>query len=245
MNSKHSKPESFLNKKENAEERSAGQESLEYSYKFPGGERFEVVKKENGEFKVSILKDKKVIFDFSSLLPSEWKLVSRDYISELNKKTSQEIPWLEWWADHRRKLIQIGKFKIPQDLLGFFHEIGHVKNNHPKDLETLQKLEDSIHDETLPVAKDKERVDFRKEQVRLTSKIERQAWAYSLMLLKKMDREFGLDTKSLFPKFAQLRSYINKDLAAYRQEFKQLVDEFKFEPTFYQELEKLFDRKQD
>lgn len=217
---------------------------IQYSREFPGGIRFEVLKAKDGELKINLGKDGGDRRDFSDFLPSGWKFVSKDYVDGLNKEKGTDIPWFGWLADHDRKMIQIGKFGSPKDLLTVLHEVGHAQKNDPEDL----KKYDPNMEAHLPAGiGSKEYIRSQKEQARILSRIEREAWAYGLVLLRKLRDEAGLRIDDIFSDFEEMKSFVDGNLAAYRKNFEKMFLA-EFDREFYEkfkneELKKLFDRR--
>lgn len=228
--------EKFLKSEQQESSKSEKEGKFEYSYEFPGGEKFEVAEREDGMMKIILKKDNQDIFDFSTLLPEDWKFVSEDYVRRLSEKTKKEIPWIGWLADHDRKLIQIEDFESPKDFLTLLHEIGHAQKNQPEDLKKYNAMLERLFPADINFPK-----PLKKEHARIADKVEREAWDYGLALLKKLEKQFDLDLKKIFPTQDRVKSFINENLLKYRKIYEK-TSSSELDPEFYEELKKLFDK---
>ncbi|MCX6746060.1 MAG: hypothetical protein NTX00_03520 [Candidatus Parcubacteria bacterium] len=224
---------------------SAHEKPIEYHYNFSSGEKFEAKEQSDGTVKIVIEKDRGIIFDFAQLLPRGYKFVSYPYIAHLEEKVGEEIPWIGWSAMPKWKLIQIGEWESAKDIVGLLHEIGHVINYEKEEQDikeagnehrsfTLKKEEGKyIHDPDLWVL-------FQEDLAKAISKTERNAWTYSIMLLRRLKRKLKIDFKDIFPDAQSVKDIINDELSTYKKSYEWLIEK---DTEFANELRKLFNNK--
>jgi len=216
---------------------------FEYNFVLPGGEKLEAFQSKRGGGSIVIKRGNEVVLDFSELLPEGFKFVTPTYFKK-HPKDSSLFDYFDnsWGASMTRKMILLGELKKPQDLLTLFHEIGHSHDDSSEDVEELERI-GSIEEE-LATTKDLEyKVLLSEDLAKLKSKKERKAWAGALRILRKIQRESGVDLRSLFPTFDDLKKYMNEALATYRRSHEWIIKQG-YDEGFYKELQRLFDRWQ-
>jgi len=112
-----------------------GEVPLKYSYTFSKGERLDVSQDENGIAYIGITRGEKSIFDASRLLPPDFKFVTPTYFIKSIKEYRLEDYHYNtsgWAVSPDRKMVLVGEFRSPRDLLTLLHEIGHVQSPDKK-----------------------------------------------------------------------------------------------------------------
>ncbi len=216
-----------------------GKVPFEYKHTFSSGEVLEAFQDEEGIGHVIIQRDGKTIFDFSKFLPPDFLLVTPKYFQKFPKKKQLFDSIGEWEANFNRRLIFLGDFKSLKDILSLLHEIGHMENNTPEDTEDRRRLLVGSPDDDFSVLP--RAVSSEKKLAKLHSKIEREAWAWAIFAIRKAERDTGIKLSEIFPKFSDLKKYINDCLGGYRRSHEWIIKEGHDE-DFYKAMEKLFDR---
>lgn len=217
-----------------------GEIPLEYRYTFPGGEEFRVRQDDSGKGIITLEKDGRIVFDFASLLPEQWRFVTPIYFKKHPDRKWHNM-YIPWTFNLEHKLIMLGDFKTPQDILGLLHEMGHAESTTMEDLESRH----NCAKQAFSIRKQGKAppVSLEEEYARITSKIERLAWAWAVRIMKDIQAFAGVNLRSLFPKFANLKKYINDQLATYRRDYEHIITSGEDE-DFYKKLQTYFDRWQ-
>lgn len=210
-----------------------GRPAPEFVYVFPNRREFCVERRYDDSLRITIGKKDRAIFDMDELLPAGYRFVSIEYIEALD---DPETSWIPWFTDHKRKEIHVGEFEDAGDILGLLHEVGHAaidadseERRKWKELFAELGTEDKLYS-----------ILVQEEQAKLESVIERRAWAYSLLAMRFLSKNFGLDFKSIFTSYKSAVDYINSQLKTYRETYESLIEE---DPSFREELRALFDRR--
>lgn len=222
-----------------------GKVPFEFSYVFPDGKVMEVLQDKDGIGNVVIRDRDQIIFNATSLLPSQYKLVTPTYFLKFPEERDFTGSWT---TDHDRKIINLGEFKSPQDLLSILHEIGHSANDKAEELKKMDEIDKKLNFISTEKQKRGGKESgydawLEKEDARLRSRIERRAWAWALNQLRELKQKRGLPTEVLFPTFEHLKKYVDDNLASYRRAYEWIVEEG-YDPGFYKELKELFDKGQ-
>lgn len=227
-----------------SEEFLEGKKPFEYDFKFSTGEKFIAVQSNRGGGIITIERNSKEIFDFANILPKNYKFVTPTYFKKHPKEEGLfDYVDTDWRETPKRKLILLGEFKSPQDVLTLLHEIGHAATpGTEEDMRTREQLEDDYY-EALSNKDTVSKVLFSEEKAKIISRSERWAWAWALKNMRKIQEKTGADFKSLFPSFSDVRRYINDCLASHRRSFEWIIKD-SYDKDFYKELQTYFDRWQ-
>lgn len=231
-----------------------GKIPFEYHYNFPAGGELMATTDQNGIGQVGITKAGKV-FDFVSLLPAGYKFVTPAYF----KKHPDEETLFDYfggtWANrHDGKVVLLGEFQSPKDILIFLHEIGHARGDKPEETAAHEKLEREISDISISKAIEEDKAKSERikteyeilldeDLAKVLSKVERRAWANAILMLRQIQKDTGVDMKAIFPDFTSVKNYVNNCLGSYRRSYEWVVKEG-YDPDFYKELQQYFDRWQ-
>lgn len=221
-----------------------GEKPLEYNFKFSTGEKFIAVQSNRGGGIIVIERSGKKIFDFADILPEGYKFVTPTYFKKHpNERHLLDYTDNDWRESSKRKLIFLGEFKSPQDILILLHEIGHATSSGAEeDAKIRERLEDDYY-ESLSSKDAVSKVLVSEEKAKIISKSERQAWAWALKSIRKIQKETGVDFKSLFSSFSDIKQYIDSALATHRRSFEWIIKD-SYDEDFYKELQTYFDRWQ-
>lgn len=217
----------------------AGEKPFEYQHVFSSGESLKAFQDEEGAGHVVIQRDGKTIFDFSSLLPPDFIMAAPKYFQTFPEKEEFDDPIGRWSAslDLNRKLILLGEFISPKNILSLLHEIGHINADSPKEKKERQGLLLDVSADFIDLSK----LSSEKKLIRLKSKMERRAWAWAISAMRKVQKETGIPLSEIFPAFSDLKKFINDQMGGYRRHHEWII-RGGFDENFYKEMEKLFDR---
>ena len=104
----------------------------------------------------------------------------------------RELLFDEFTTEARDAIIIPSKWKSPEEILSFFHELGHSIISFKRNLE-IYKKEDKKEDKE----EDKEEKYGRAQQLKYSAWSERNAWAEALRLVRKL-RKKGIDVLKPF-----------------------------------------------
>lgn len=226
---------------EDSQEYSEGKIPLAYQYMFPDGKTFQALQDENGFGRLLVVKKEKIIFDFSKLVPSDVKFVTPTYFEKHPDDTAGNDWFREhggWGAHLLWKKIFCGELKDPRQILNILHEAGHINNNNEEEFRVRKHL---VHSAASNAGELQNFIAVDKKLAKLTSIMERKAWAWALTAAKKISRETGVDFCHLFSNFQDIKNYIRDCLRPYRSS-REWIIRGGFDENFYKEMEKLFDR---
>jgi len=77
------------------------------------------------------------------------------------------------------------------------------------------------------------------KEARIRSREERRAWAWAISTFRKIEKDTGIDFRTVFPTQKELKRHIDNYLASHRQFWEQYLGN---DPTFSLESRKLFDK---
>lgn len=222
-----------------SEEFLSAERPLEYNLPLSTkGGRIEVSQSGRGGGKILITRDRETVFDIATLLPPGYRLVTPQYFKN-HPKDASLFDYLDssWAHCPERKMILLGEFRGPEDILSVLHEIGHAYDGDKESNKKIFEIDDE-----LVVSKDLTyKVLLTEELAKLKSKRERFAWAWALRALRKIQKETKIEP--LFATVEDLKRYVHECLASYRRNHEWVLREGHDE-EFYKELQKLFDRWQ-
>ncbi|MEK7087190.1 MAG: hypothetical protein AAB958_00615, partial [Patescibacteria group bacterium] len=226
-----------------SEEFLEGEKPFEYNFKFHTGEEFNARQSNRGGGIITIERNGETIFDFKNILPEGYKFVTPTYFKKHpDERYLLDYVDTDWRESPKRKLIFLGEFKSPQDVLLILHEIGHAFTETEEEFKIREQIEEGIH----KASEDRDIILetlMSEEGAKMASKAERNAWAWSLRTMRKIQQEIKADLKSLFPKFSDLKRHINDYLATHRRSYEYIIAQG-YDEDFYKELQKFFDRWQ-
>lgn len=218
----------------------SGEIPLEYNHTFQSGENLRAFQDEKGIAHVVLERNGKTIFNADDLVPRDYVLAAPLYVEQELEKQGKEVPLFgtgEWITDHTHKLINVGEFHQPQDIISLLHEIGHARIDDPKLLSKMREIQ-ALWEGRPRNDKDYE-VLLYEEEAQLMSVLERNAWAYALNVLRNL-RNKGFDFHVIFPNFEDIKQEISQSLKSYREGYSGYI--LKSDPSFYKDLQKLFDK---
>ena len=218
-----------------------GELSFDFNFSFPNGIKIEGHQDKKGIGHVRIRGEKKIIFNAEELLPSGWKFVTPAYFEKSpEEETLDDYLFDTWSTSYDRKLILLGQMDSPKEILTLLHEIGHSINDSLEDLKIMKQLL-----EEKKAVKNRKDLVYKtllgEEEAKISSKVERRAWAYAIKMLKKIAREADIDLDLFFANFNDLKRFINDSLATYRRPYETIITKG-YDKEFYKELQKYFDR---
>ena len=223
-----------------SEEFREGRVPFGFRHTFPGGEKFIARQSNKGQGMITLEKDGAAVLDFSALLPEGWKFVTPTYFQKHPEEESLADYFdNDWAASPDRKMVLCGEFKTPQDILGLLHEIGHAVNDTSEENDAWENLEEekrNTRDSAYTVLLDEEIAKNR-------SKSEGGAWAWAIRAMRRTQAETGADFRGLFSSPAGVKEYVHYYLANHRRGYERIIRE-DLDPSFYKELQTLFDRWQ-
>jgi len=221
-----------------------GREKLHFNFQFSSGELFEATE-ENGQARFVITKDGQEVFDFKSLLPQDFKFRTPEYWLNL-KQNNPEAPAgfkvnPEKFKDEAagvwqcgEKFISVGRITSIKDVLALLHEVGHSKTRSFGSRFTEQSSNDQ-------------------QSAKLESANERLAWAEALKIIRKVNKDLGVDLTEGFSDQQEMKDYIYTCLASHRYmaelksagTFRQMLAYLDVKPvnTNLKWLDKLFDKR--
>jgi len=205
------------------------------------GKRF-TVEKENGEVRVLLKEDEKVLGNFNKLLPEGYQYEIGD----------------EWLVDWEREKVVIGDWKDSRNILSLLHEIGHARD--PEEyikrlgykLKHLELVEESVESRERIMEEyqkkgiaertekgqyygeiEKQTKDFLKNVSNLVIRekgdiiqAERNAWAWALKAARNISRNKEVNLLQGFRNVKEIKDWIDRSLETYRKyclvEFKDL-----------------------
>lgn len=194
-----------------------GEIPLEFSYSFPGGEKFKASQDDKGVAKITIERNDQIIFDVADILPQEWKLVTPWYLKRSMPEKFQEFHRFrkDWSADLREHIIIVGTSESPKDFFVLLHEIGHARTMLPSDEEDREKIVEKAFKFFSKIEKT-ERLYLLRELIKIDSRRERNAWAWALRTFRELQRRKNIDFKNIFPTRNDARQFIDSCLASHR-----------------------------
>lgn len=222
-----------------------GEIPFQYSHIFSTGERIEAFQDKQGLGRIRIKNREGAVFNASTLLPEGWKFVTPAYFKNFPEEESLlDYVGGGWETSHDRKLILLGKFASPQDFLLLLHEIGHAQSDTAEDIKAQEEAERELFDIRSSKGYKKEgdrsyEVLLEEDVAKLVSKMERRAWAWAVLALRRIQKDTGINAKNFFPALQDLQEYIDNCLASHRQRFDWIV---KYDLDFPKELRKMFER---
>lgn len=220
------------NKKENLD--------VFFEHKFLSGHVFKVTLNEDSTLSAGFYLGKKMIFDFSSLLPEGWVFADEKYAEIKAREISFDRKINPGWKVlPELKIIQFFLFLSgPKCLMSILHEIGHARN----DKDAFEKRKQ--FSEEIENAKRQKSIDFEvvisKEEARVVSFLERRAWAYAISTLRNILLNIGVDVGEIFPNSASLKCFCSECLETYSHSYSWIEEH---DPDFIKTLEKLFEKK--
>jgi len=229
-----------------------GHRPFAVEYDLPDGKRLEGFQDEGGVAHLVIKEGDDIVLDFGEFLPEGFRFITPMYF-EKNPEEEALTDYLMgdmWASDPERKIIKMGEFEFPQDILTLLHELGHANNDTIEELKEMQKIEDEAwelrkeQEEHEEEEKDRAyEILLEEDHVKELSRIERRAWAWALTTVRRLHQERGIDLRGLFSDFEELQDYVNNALGSYRRSYEWIVFEG-HDPDFYKELQQLFDKWQ-
>lgn len=205
------------------------EKSENLSIKFGDSNSWEINTLENGELRISLTAGEKEALDFSKFIPENFKFVDHKLASKLRNSAFSKKP--NWCTNFEHNFIEIGPIESPKEILMLLHELGHVKN----DLRSTERMQ-MLNLGSLSSG------DVKKQYVKISSVMERRAWAYAVREIRMLKKNNELDLKAIFPNFRELKNYIDSCLYTYRED--PAVYTLKDDPSFEKEIKKLYDRWQ-
>ncbi len=238
---------------------------LKFEHKFDDGTKL-IAEEEKGIATIILKIGNEIIFNFSDLLPEDYKFVTPAFARNTeNENLKQQFEEGDIWAiTTDEKLVLIGDWQDPRDVITLLHEIGHANQNMEAKKAIEKKLEISANtvfgikkqnEQSIATAA-KTHMKSIREFVSENSKLERGAWAYALNKFREIQKEKDIDLKSIFPSLASLKAFIYPCLKSYRlhHEFRSQLTEDLLNtiPEAREETEKLqkellnyFDKQKD
>jgi len=235
-----------------------GKIPFEYHYIFPSGEKLEATTDQDGCGHIEITKEGKVIFDFANLLPQDYKFITPAYFQKFpEEETFFDYLGNTWAIRHQDKLVLLGEIQSPRDILSLLHEIGHARVDKPEEIHTCEELDKEFYKE-LNQEKKEEKTHSKKPRYRkksdyevlineeiakTLSTVERRAWAETIRMFRKIQKDTGIDFHNIFPSFSSMKNYVHEKLSSYRRSYEWIITQG-YDPDFYKELQRYFDRWQ-
>src|SRR3989344_3021482 len=192
---------------------------------FGDGKALEIVENSEGELAISLSAGGKKVFDFKELLPENYTFISSEQADKLSGPNPLYPGMRTNFNEHR---IEIGDINSPKAIIEILHEIGHATRD-PGSKEYAERR--ALIEKFVKTPEEK------MQDAKVRSKIERRAWVYAITKMRELDKNSVLDSKEIFPKFADLKEYIGTYLSACRENAEHSL---KDDPDFESELQKLF-----
>jgi hypothetical protein len=202
----------------------------------------EATQDDDGLGYISIKKDGLDIFNADDLLPEGFKFVTPRYFEQHpDDKVSGDYHNSSWTIENQRKLILLGEFEVPQDILGLLHELGHAHQDTGDDDIKVQKLNDD-RNKSRPYGRSRHKnVEANKGIARHESQIERRAWSWAIKKFRDINNGTEADLKSIFPDRESLIEYVHDNLASYRRGYEWII-KGGHDEKFFKELQTYFDK---
>jgi hypothetical protein len=227
----------------------AGPASLEFSHTFSDGTVLDA-HSEDGNVSIVFEKDGAGIADLEEYLGDGYQMITPGKLRVVEEERvdqgGQPFDYVQskWvcYQPPEEKLLVIGHWTEPQQLLMVLHEIAHSA----QDMEMLEQYRTAKIKENSHAWKEKWYLteEYKKDNVeaaKITSALERDAWARALKMLRELSDKTGVNlAKELFDTPKSLFEYIDEFLRSHKMEALNY--------TFDEEAKKaigcLFDKKQ-
>lgn len=192
-----------------------GKIKLDYRYKFSTGEVFMAKEGQDGGVAVLLFRDGKTIFNFQTLLPERGYFVTPSYIQKLIHQGTLDGAPKEfkggWEAFPALGVVNIGDMHNPKEIFNLLHEIGHTHETREQLLK--QSIGVTVNNVPLPIVlKKKSEANVANNK----SKQERNAWAWTLRMARKIQKECGVDFFEVFKSRADFEELLYGSLVTYR-----------------------------
>lgn len=195
-----------------------------------------VVRLSTKEPELKFMQNGKTVLDLRSMIPPDVKLAF-DKNGQWNVQSDFKGGDVT---------LNIGSFKGPDFLLSYFHEAGHIYDPAGSEIagdfrgnSEIERIKDMKN--SFPPSRRK----AIKESRDMIIRTERDAWAYSLRMVRKLEKDLGIKIFRKFGSTENVRQYINKCLDTHEQYYlNELRDCDVFSKEEMQELFERWDTKE-